>query len=476
MAKVTQISSKWLVIFLFFSDKYKEDNGKDLSSIEKEIGSWKSSIRNLVLSDESSINIICATTRVSAYFKESETHLETKFVVKENNQLLKFRKNSIGIKFAVNVGYITDFAENIRRIDEYYTGENRIVITLGHGSVFGINTVLRSVFEKKIRDQKRFADVRNPKTRESSSTLHKLKFNTTYNDGTYYLSNAEMAQTFKDKFKANGKPKPVDILVMSDCFMQNIFSQFDFHEAVDFFVAPISGISFPGYNISAAISNLQSNPSIKEAADFFVKKQTVESHRLYKLPYMNDIMDRWFVQSYKLDTNFQLQFKLKFDTLLAEINQIAEDNTLILEFIQTTLRDCYKYSELSLESLDMFDFQVFIKGLKLTLYLKNSGRINDEVLINLIDDLVMLLSTQKFNYYIGANFLHDKGSFLDSREDFNALYDSGDLANIGFGFYLPFSRTSDPKFFEFLKNKNFSPLLIRNSKYLDLIDKMTNLE
>ena len=202
MEEVTQKKSKWLIIVLIFVDehKYPDKEKWQMPTLEIEQGSWKKSIKETLIAAEDSINIVCATTRLTGYFQKSETKLETKFLVKEGKELKKFTHNNIGIKYKNRQYCSTDFEENIRKIDEHFTADNRIIITLGHGGLFGINSVSKTDIDDRTRSEEYSADI-TVQNKDNNLIEDKNRYKSFFADGSYFLSNAEISQTFLNIFK-----------------------------------------------------------------------------------------------------------------------------------------------------------------------------------------------------------------------------------------------------------------------------------
>ena len=389
-------------------------------------------------------------------------------------------------------------------INSRYSAERRIMITLGHGSVFSINYLqlnLPKAIKKSLHNNTTsiedlnifFNEIGQDKIANGYlKALDQIDQSTGFKllttkqvisaDGEsaqYQLSNKELSHALKAFSKNEGK-KHIDILVINNCFMQNIFAQYDFCDAVAYYIAPISGISYPGYNFLQILKTINENPDVKteKIANAFVSKEVIENHVLYKYPRNNDfsklaIDNRWFLQCIKLDEKLYATFKLQFARYINELYRIAKEYRTMRLFVSDTFYSCYKYSEKSFPNLDLIDFRSFVFSLQDYIERGNDGRIEEvDEFLKFSKDILVTLALFEFENYCGKDFLVDWENFNDK---YLAETKQEAICKIGLGFYLSKDLPDDSPLCKMLHTDNpFKPALIEETYYFDFLKLMAD--
>lgn len=454
---------KFLFIFSIFHYEHKFCKPQNIPNMPIERGSWKKSIKDIPENKEV-FEIVLIDTR---YIFEKEI-MSTRMWHKEGNNLNQLGEDIIEATLGDGRNYL-DVA--FERIKELYEAENTIVITLGHGSALGINAtdfVNLANLELNELNEKTCGKLKNSdqKNIEIETNTFKFKLDKALEKTYYFLHNKEFADLLNKHFKKNNGKKSVAILVMNNCFMQNVFSQYDFHSAVDYLVAPISGISFPGFNFQKIITSLTIDSTVDQMAKLFVDRDTVMSHRLLVKPLYKDYVNtNWFVQAYKLNSTYQESFKIIFAAIIEQLYQLVlnyiEVKNILIEAITRHLKP---YSEKSQSEFDVIDFRVFIIYLihRLT-FAKNN---NYSAFIMQLKDYNIFLKDQKFDFFLGDTFLNEGISYFDFDEQAATLFNSEGLQKVGLGFMLPIKTP----LVETITDMRYRPTLTENTKFIQLIN------
>ncbi len=291
--------------------------------------------------------------------------------------------------------------------------ERNMLITIGHGSIFGINLynydddvktkskLVESLIIEKNRfpitvNQKKYLEkieadflkynidlIEKDKTFIESVKISNNKlFENIINDNSlnellvaipvteieineslkvFMLTNKEIDICIKDIFN---NQKKLDILVLDSCLMQNIFTQYELKESVDYLIASQSGITFPGHNYMGVIKKIIDNPSLdtKIVANSF--KTEIKQHPAYN-KFKPQIEATWCFSTIKLDKLKLEDILIKFNDLFEYfISQPSKDSKLFLFDVKNVQSRMFKYDAYSLQgSACMVDIRVFFKAL-----------------------------------------------------------------------------------------------------------------
>ncbi len=326
-------------------------------------------------------------------------------------------------------------------INVHYNYERLMVITFGHGCVFGINLTSRKLFDKLLKKATEVKKVSSDEhsilfdkyfkknktyyeifskmkrsTNQSIVTLINEKFNfvsADFGNGNSKVKNSGDNPVFLKKYKSlnslklkkafNKKPglfkllfnppfkaemiteildpsiltnselssgitaslgnKKVDVLVMYNCLMQNLYAQYEFKDAVDYLVAPISGISFPGYDYEAVYDKIKENPNIsnENIANVFIT--SIGKGTLHQ-PYLEEIKNSWFISTLQLNGGLLKKIKTLYSdwvtTILTVMKKDEKYSTKLSAIVIDTVRPIYNLSADSISDLKVIDFSVFL--------------------------------------------------------------------------------------------------------------------
>jgi hypothetical protein len=192
--------------------------------------------------------------------------------------------------------------------------------------------------------------------------------------------------------------------------MQNVFTQFEFREKVDWLVAPLSGISIPGFNYGAVLNEISKDPSIngEKVAELFTS--SITSVNRYS-SYMSDIEGTWNIAAVRMDRDNLESIQLKFDILFTEINKISEASLQaqasddVINCISETARHLFNYGAYCLPSVDILDMGILLAYLKTKIIAEYS---NLSRLLPYIENLQLAIGQQTEKYFFkGKDFYHN---------------------------------------------------------------------
>ena len=186
----------------------------------------------------------------------------------------------------MNITKFEDLKDLFKNISAQFTAPRKLIFTYGHGSVFGIfaqtqtiaavDNLFNSIKRKGLH---RISLAREIATIFKAKALSKLQVGEHYigyendyitqtdldADTNRLLSNEELAQAIKASF---GK---IDILIMNNCLMQNVYAQTAFKDAVGYLIAPQSGITYPGFDLQNIFTSFAPTPDISKIAEKIVR-------------------------------------------------------------------------------------------------------------------------------------------------------------------------------------------------------------
>jgi hypothetical protein len=290
-----------------------------------------------------------------------------------------------------------------------------------------------------------------------------------------FLSNQEIFEVLHRVFQ----PNKIDVLVMYNCLMQNTFTQYELRNAVDWLVAPLSGISLPGFNYKAVINKISERPdtiSSEEVASFFVK--TITKGNNYN-KYKEDIQGTWKITAEKLNNGHQELICEKFNSFFRRVNDLSEADNRIIYCLYETGRFLFNYSNYCLPSIRVVDLGVFL------LYLK------DKIIreYNLFEDLILEiddlqkainLPERKVVVFKGTGFYNKDGDI--NYKEHEKLYENA-VANTALFFpLLQFESDLLNFIYDELsyedrngKNKYKIPQFLKDFSYGAVLDKLRKL-
>jgi hypothetical protein len=391
----------------------------------------------------------------------------------------------------------TQLGKFLQKITEQCNAKRNVIITFGHGSILGINLALRlnSLQSLKVKNpptpavqspvyelsKKQVTKLSPPVTEKVNIALNKkAEVKKLINEGNPFftpdefkqilnktkelviLTNKELDQAIKIAYRTN----KLDILVMFNCLMQNLYTQYELKESVQYLVAPVTGISYPGYNYRSVFAALQKNITMTTdaVANLFVNTIRDETfpppfyHDKYYEIYKAEIEGTWKVTCVDLDSEKLEIIKSAFTDFMSAINAESKTNLYVFININYTLVECYNYAHHCLNNsqtmIDMLSFCTYF----LELISKESSAIKSLIVPTkkLKESLETMKNTATFT---GKQIFDKENYFVDIDYD----------KNYGFGFLLQTRlypnntiqravlSTMDERFFpEFLKDSGFA--------------------
>lgn len=295
--------------------------------------------------------------------------------------------------------------QTLNSLKQFYPANKHMIITAGHGSVIGINYYLpglvtksdhiaNSYIDNKIRNEFSRLDEKLPVTNPAGAENSKLLF----------LSNEEINAVFRRVFPE----KKVDVFVMYNCLMQNLYTQFEFRETVDWFVAPVSGITIPGFNYVALLDEINLNPYISSEMIARLFISSFRSGNAYSL-YQGDMENTWKVAAMKLDSHWYNNVQEAFFDLVSRMNTCVDVyGRQVINCIKEVMRYIFNYAFHCLDSIHIPDLGVFLEYFKELI--ENDRRYSDlKELTPAIEHLQKILSERGPGYVFQGNHFYNNG-------------------------------------------------------------------
>ena len=494
--------SEWLAIFLIFDIERNTKEQQLAITVDRNL--WIGSLMHLNV-NPANVQVVIVTVSQ----KKHGASNEIKNTIYEKNPFQPGDSSRPKLKKLTNhnlkhqaILLETEATKNLfKYIDSLYEVNHRMVVTLGHGGVFGMNYVddyftksIKNAIELKgVDPKKELTEIIDEYDFMTSSNMKQKKLLKDFkgiNDQPLYsklfknykikdeLSTREFAESFTGFTDIDGK-KPVDILVIGNCFMQNIFAQYDLYKMVDYYVAPISGISYPGYNFIDILKRLENKTynSVKEVAEAFADKTKLLNHRVYlnrgkHASFAKTAMDeRWFVQCIKLDNEVYNKFGELFSLFTQDLASIGANNTSFLTLVKEAYEMCYSYSNKTMPTLMFIDFFVFCEALRQCILNKIHllKPTNFDQILSVISQILQLKTQFAISSYVGKDFYSE----IKKEIDFGCGVDS-----IGFGFLFlkdVSSKSSIPKILDPSYTNQKQPVLNSGTRYLEFLQSMVDV-
>lgn len=283
---------KWLLIFLVYSDITKETEPipQSASVIKNYWYGYYANVIHEILIKQVTITEDIKVVIVNNIKDKRNNPIEfiriTEFAIEK-----KIIESEIEYDATWNFDKKDDFTKLLSAIkDKYSDYQYTAIFTFGHGSAFGIfknaanqiknnikkfqldslnnfektqfldlsKSVQESIafYQKNITKADGFTRELNQKNADKKTFFAQIETA----DGNIFdiLTNEEFAEAISATFKK------ADILVMDNCLMQNVYAQYAFKDAVDYFIAPLSGIvlideTMIGFNLKEWFSNICDN-------------------------------------------------------------------------------------------------------------------------------------------------------------------------------------------------------------------------
>jgi len=463
MGQTTQ--SEWLIIVLIYNHRYLDlfdAGGENYFSMECQKRHLLQVFENIGF--DKNYKVVLVENRLNFVDEEN--------LIKVEEVINIFDKTQDALETVLQNKLATQAFTDPKKLDKIlsqilseYPAHNHAIVTFGHGSIFGINMVVAptSLQPVKSKNITKFDCEQNDdaSTHAFKRTIpvEELDINKFF-EGDHVFKQNFMAKNKPVAFKYNDKKdeiitainqkviltnkelaaciektlpnKKLDVLVMYNCLMQNLFAQYDLRDRVDFLVAPVSGISHPGYNydqIFSKLKQLNSPASSEQMADLFVS--SINEDDAYYEDFKADVKGTWKITCAKLDPQSLEKIKALFLDLVNTIMELKNNGEAIFMYLNQTLNQCFNYSIYCLASQSQIDLLIFCAFLSE----KTKGQLPEvnELANKICEELIK----NKSIAFTGSDFFTDKpGSFVDFT--FEPQY-----GNFGFGF--PLQKKAYPK-------------------------------
>ena len=288
-----------------------------------------------------------------------------------------------------------------------YKAARHIIITVGHGSVLGINYCSLPMYPDKLSEQNMPERIINPVSNVPYPAWPGQNY--TLTDGSSLantipvscqpftlLTNKALSHVITGVFPT----KKLEVLVMHNCLMQNIFTQYECRQTVDWLVAPMSGIGYPGYHYQKIFTEMarQKNITTRQTAKLFTT--TINIHPAFN-SCKNEIINTWCIHAVQLDKNKYDLLKIKFDELCELLMEAMLQDIQVYNCIEETFRHLFNYARFCLPgyNVKMVDFNIFLQYLVKVnhLYFKNTA-----IPVDCINEITGILQTIKIYTYRNA--------------------------------------------------------------------------
>lgn len=285
MADHGGVIPKWNIIFLIYAklgDAASETTYDPnlLRDTFKYLGDLKKEIKSIALSPNFNIWIL-----------ENVVYLKNKQKVSDRSFLSILKHDPVNPsvnKFDIvkeysekNLVKSADLLKTVfQDIESCFAAEKNMIITWDHGSAFGIfkSTITDEASTPASSFDTFFSTISEQKIFSEGTSVSKFTFNIVQNkkfsklepevavtlapdvaveDGVLgkiedILTNDELGTAIAGGFKN----RKVDVLIMFNCYMQNMHTCYSLIDRVDFLVAPEGIISEPGYNYSIILKSI----------------------------------------------------------------------------------------------------------------------------------------------------------------------------------------------------------------------------
>jgi Clostripain family len=482
MAKSKTQEFEWLIIFLIYNNSYydlKNQDTKDYYTMEEQTKYILNQIRYSTYSEKVKTIFVEAEIKnkkdnpvatISFLHKKEGTWLSAVDGIWRDGESLDILTNKISLETI------------LKKLKDKYPAKKHMVITAGHGSIVGINYYIPELIPESSRESNKEVEAIFKK---NSGFISGIKFqkelltNIELEDGKrlLFLANQEISEAFKKVFS----DKKIDVMVMYNCLMQNIFTQFDFRETVDWLVAPLSGISIPGFNYGNILNKISNDPFINSEKVSELFTSSIREGNRYS-SYQKDIEGTWKIAAVRMNKEILESIQYQFDILFTEINKISDASILaqtsddVINCINETVRHLFNYGAHCLPGMDIPDIGILLEYLKI--------KITDEYgnlssLLEHIENLQLVLNQQTEKHIFEGQDFYDND--IPHRED-NPLLKK---AVVNMGILFPF-RKFDSELLNFIykttensnsivANNYTVPSFLKSWNYAAVINKILKL-
>jgi len=463
MTETVEHNYDWLIIFLVYNNNYYDLKNQDTTeyyTMEEQTKYILNQVRHTRHNE--SIKTIFVEAEIKNYRRKNFATLSMLYKKKGSwlSAVNRVWRDENPIDILTTGESLLDILKKLR---EDFPANKHMIITAGHGSIVGINYYIPELKQKASREKNKNLE---PVIKKKFPIANKIKYQTKLkakikveNESLLFLANEEIGMVLKKVFP----DKKVDVMVAYNCLMQNIFTQFSLRKTVDWLVAPLSGISIPGFNYRHVLNEISKDPSINgETASKLFINSIREGNRYSS--FKNDIESTWKLSAVKLDNDKLNKLQKDFDAVFKIINTLSVKDASIISVINEVLKYLFSYSIYCLKSIQIFDLGSFLASLSDKI--KNAD--DYPGLANAIAELQKTLHESALSRVIftGVDFYKSESDIIhyDSREsNFNKIADVGllfpinktgsDLLNLIYNKKKPKDKYSKP---DFLKSKSYA--------------------
>ncbi|MEY2917969.1 MAG: Clostripain family [Bacteroidota bacterium] len=498
VAENTSKTYSWLITFLIYDnawyDKEHKNEQPGYISLEVQKNALYASINSLEIHEK--IKVVFIEAKINVPEKVLEIWVRSKTT---NTFEAERIENPAGVLAMSN----NDSLSNILKpIIDGNSADRHILVTVGHGSIFGINLYsekddtqlppgtftqlasqdpkieLTPELLKKFEKDKELANllpVTLTRKLNIASQIDKIFYIANHKDfeiavpelNLTVLTVKEISTAFKSVFN----DIILDILVLDNCLMQNLFTQFELCETVNYLVAAQSGISYPGFNYAAIIEKICTDITIDAGilANEFVNEQVIRGHPEYEL-FKLHIESSWCLNTVCLDKDIYKRIKQEFIDFFELLNTLigSPENKIkqeIYQIIKSTNDQLFGYNAVSLPTIKIIDLHVFLIFFKEIVGANFILANYKEKLLLKADNLKAALSKISVKSFVGKGFYPENNYYKD--ED--------NTNSIGFGFMLPVKPTGTKLIDRLYEKKGdiaYCPQFLHNSEYFNFINHL----
>ncbi len=342
----------------------------------------------------------------------------------------------------------TQLGSFLQNITSQYGARRHIIITFGHGAVLGINLATRtSSLQNGATDEKEVAKALT--VTASAKPLFKKYSQLHFHDKSLSDKVCERVRNHYDEKRNLHSPsvtvqdftrvmkmaaklviltnqelsiaidkalpqKKLDILVMYNCLMQNIYLQYDLSQCVEYLVAPMSGISHPGYNYTGVFNDLSADleKPTNETARLFVDLLRQEGSAFYTQN--KDIVEgTWKICCTRLDGEAYVSIQSHFKALIQEMIRLNREGPDMFIYLNMVLRQCFNYTLYCINNdQKMIDLLVFS-----TYLAEHAGKPGSPIksIAALATQLADVLKTLESCSFLSRSFFKVEGAFADKK-------------------------------------------------------------
>jgi hypothetical protein len=483
MAKSVRQELEWLVIFLVYNNNYYD--GKESDTVrrnkDKDYRTMEAQTKYILKQVRySGYNTKVQTIFVEAEIKNSDVNNRRK--VKATLSMLKkiddtwLPAEDRVWRRETRADILTD-SRSLRRIltklKKSYPAKKHMIITAGHGSILGINYYVPGILIPEL-DEKTVEFLNQRDEQPIPKTEMELTLSQEQVDNLLILTNQEINEVLTTVFP---NKKKLDVLVMYNCVMQNIFTQFELRNKVDWLITAQSGIGIPGFNYVKVLNKINKNPAVSpdEVAKSYI--DSIRKGNGYSF-FKKDIEQSWNLVATKLDAANLENIQRQFDKVFEKMNKLSEEGASIISHVNEVIKHLFSYSIYCLPPVQIFDLGSFLASL--------AEKINDKVNFkDLSDAIAEFQKTLKQSPLPKIPFIGD--SFYNNNREIIHYETTGSnhekIANIGLLF--PINNTNSEMLNEIYveekyrsmdpKDRYLIPNFLKSESYAKVVNKIHQL-